>query len=182
MEAVDESELVRRLTQDDPTALEDAFRLYGARCNAVAYRVLGDGTRAEDAVQEAFLALWRHRKGLTVRAAGIAPWLMTVARNAALTSWRSQERRETRELRAAEDDPVAEDPFAEVGSAIESAAVRSALLELPPEQRAVIVLAYYQRLTLRQIAERTGAPLGTVKRRAQLALRALGHKMKAQIP
>ena len=58
-----------------------------------------------------------------------------------------------------------------------AAAVVSALDELPKEQRDVIQLAYYDRLTLAQVAERTGAPLGTVKRRAQMALQKLARLM-----
>lgn len=50
----------------------------------------------------------------------------------------------------------------------------AALAQLPPEQRAVVELAYFEGLSQREISERTGDPLGTVKTRARLALEKLG--------
>ncbi|HXW76344.1 MAG TPA: sigma factor, partial [Candidatus Eremiobacteraceae bacterium] len=61
--------LIQRLIDGDPAALEDAYRSHAARCRAIAWRVLRDDSLAQDAVQDAFVALWRHRDGLVVRAA-----------------------------------------------------------------------------------------------------------------
>ncbi|MBV8081634.1 MAG: sigma-70 family RNA polymerase sigma factor [Candidatus Eremiobacteraeota bacterium] len=172
-----DAELVRRLAADEPSALEEAYRAYGPRCKAVAYRLLQQDASAEDAVQEAFLALWRHRNGLVVRTGGIGPWLYTVTRNAALGILRSESRRSAREERALDVEP-GPDPFDEVAADEAARGVRAALAELPAEQRTVITSAYYRAMTLAQIAQQTGAPLGTIKRRAQLGLsklaRALG--------
>lgn len=177
-----EAGLVARLTADDPTALEEAYRLLARRCKAVAYRVLQDDARAEDAVQEAFLALWLHRKGLVVRTAGISPWLVTVTRNAALAALRSDQRRGRREERVFEQDiPASPEPFDTVSAKAASTQVRAALDGLPEEQRNVIALAYYKFKTMREIAEQTGAPLGTVKRRAQLGLQRLARVLRPQL-
>ena len=173
-------ELVRRLTNGDPTALEDAYGAYAPRCKAVAYRVLRDETQAEDAVQEAFLALWRHRDGLVVRTSGIGPWLFTVTRNAALASLRAQSRRSAREERAAEMERI-DDPSEMVATRETAQSVRAALAGLPDEQRAVISYAYFGSMTLSQISQRTGAPLGTVKRRAQLGLSKLARTLRPQL-
>src|SRR5207245_8390749 len=67
MQVPDDGDVVRRLAGDDPAALEDAYARYAGRCRAVAFRTLGDDALAQDAVQEAFVALWRHRTGLVVR-------------------------------------------------------------------------------------------------------------------
>jgi len=175
-------ELIRRLHDDDPVALEDAYALHAARCNAIAYRVLADDDRARDAVQEAFLALWRHRHGLVVRTAGIGPWLSVVTRNAAIAMLRSAGARARREdrVQAADASTTASDPADLVVSGVVADALRAALAMLPAEQQAVINLAYFRFMTMAQIAQRTGTPLGTVKRRAQLALRHLGHIMSEQ--
>lgn len=176
-----DADVVRRLAGDDPTALEDAYRLYAARCRAVAYRTIGDDALAQDAVQEAFTALWRHRAGIVVRSAGIGPWLVVVARNAALNIARSELRRSARETAIAPvDDAV--DPTDLAVARIQAAGVRDAVAALPHEQRTVIAMAYFKDQTLSQIAVRTGAPLGTVKRRAQLALGRLARTLGETIP
>jgi RNA polymerase sigma-70 factor (ECF subfamily) len=178
-----DAELVRRLAADDATALEDAYKGYAPRCKGVAYRVLHDDTRAEDAVQEAFFALWQHRHGLVVRTGGIGPWLYTVTRNAALGIVRSESRRDAREERSFEGEAgVAADPFDEVAAREAAHGVRAALDELPAEQKTVITYAYFGSMTLAQIAQRTGAPLGTIKRRAQLGLSKLARAMGSQSP
>jgi RNA polymerase sigma-70 factor (ECF subfamily) len=175
-----DADLVRRLAGDEPAALEEVYRTYGPRCKAVARRVLRDDSRAEDAVQEAFLALWRHRDGLVARTGGIGPWLYTVTRNAALAALRADSRRTAREERAREDEPEV-DPFDEVAARGAADGVRRALADLPPEQRTVLSCAYFGAMTLPQIAERTGAPLGTVKRRAQLGLSRLARALRPQL-
>ena len=164
--------IAQALIAGHPTALEDAYRLYAPRCRAAAWRVLRDDSLAQDAVQEAFVSLWRHRDGLVIRAAGIGPWLVVAARNAALNMVRTATRRSARETSVAQPEDV--DPFAGVEASAQRAHVREALAQLSPEQRTVITLAYFGERTLRQIAESTDTPLGTVKRRAQLGLARLG--------
>lgn len=178
----DKADLIRRFIADDPSALEDAYHQHAARCNAIAYRVLGDQDRARDAVQEAFLALWRHRHGLVARTAGLGPWLAVVTRNAAIAILRSSGSRSEREERPHTGLTMesVSDPADLVTSSVDASGVRSALSALPIEQKTVIVLAYFRFMTMTQIAERTETPLGTVKRRAQMALRQLGRILSEQ--
>ena len=167
--------VIARLRAGDPGALAEAYDRHAARCRGVAYRVLRDDALAEDAVQEAFASLWRRRDGMTVRAAGLSPWLVVVTRNAALSLLRADTRRRLREERdfAATPAEHGHDPSDLVAADETAASVVAALDDLPQEQRDVIRLAYFDRLTLAQVSERTGAPLGTVKRRAQMALQRL---------
>jgi len=65
---------------------------------------------------------------------------------------------------------AAVDPLAEIDARSDAVSVRAALMQVPQEQRAVLVMAYFRGMTLKEIAEATSAPLGTVKRRAQLGL------------
>jgi RNA polymerase sigma-70 factor (ECF subfamily) len=178
--AIDSSDsVITRLRAGDPTALADAYERHSALCRGVAYRVLRDEALAEDAVQDAFASLWRRREGMTVRAAGLSPWLVVVTRNAALSLLRADTRRRLREEREFAATPAehGRDPSDVVTADEAAAAVVAALDDLPKEQRDVIQLAYFDRLTLAQVAERTGAPLGTVKRRAQMALQRLARLM-----
>ena len=180
MQASAATDVIRRLADDDPRALADAHRLHAGRCRAVAFRILHDDAAAEDAVQDAFLALWRHRGGLVVREAGVGPWLVVATRNAALNIARGSARRAAREHAVDIAEPSADlrDPLDAAIARAEAADLRTAIAGLPSEQRDVIRLAYLSGNTLAQVATTTGAPLGTVKRRAQLALarlaRALG--------
>ena len=178
MQASAGADVIRRLADDDPSALTDAHRMHASRCRAVAYRVLRDDAAAEDAVQEAFLALWRHRSGLVVREAGIGPWLAVAARNAALNIARAAARRATRENAAAVPEAMS-DPEETALRGIDAQGLRTAIAVLPEEQRAVIRLAYFGGRTLSEVAAATGAPLGTVKRRAQLALARLARLLGA---
>src|ERR1700730_10614539 len=166
----DASELVTRLVQDDPTALEDVYTQHAARCNAIAFGILGDDDQSRDVVQEAFLTLWRHRHGLVIRTAGIGPWLTVVTRNAALAVVRSAGARSRREERAEKGKVVAAapDPADLVSASADASDVRSAIASLSSEQRTVVELAYFRFKTMSEIAETTDTPLGTVKRRAQL--------------
>jgi len=178
MPASSDAELITRLAGGDASALDDAYHLHAPRCRAVARRTLADDALAQDAVQEAFLALWRHRSGLVVKDAGLGPWLVVVTRNAALNMARTGRRRSARETSRGPDEHLHEDPAEIAAARAQAAEVRLAIDGLPDEQRSVIRLAYFEGATLAEVAARTGAPLGTVKRRAQLALvrlaRALG--------
>ena len=132
-------------------------------------------------MQEAFFSLWRHREGLVVRAAGIAPWLVVVTRNAAIAMSRSEGARAQRETRAQPSaGSIASDPADTVASQVDAHDVRAALEALPAEQRSVIIFAYYDAMTMSQIAERMQTPLGTVKRRAQMALQRLARSLGEQ--
>jgi RNA polymerase sigma factor (sigma-70 family) len=172
-------DLIERLVADDPAALELVYALYGARCNAVAYRVLQNEDSARDAVQEALLSLWRHRHGLVVRTAGLLPWLTVVSRNAAIGILRSEGSRIQREARVLTPvrDHASADPVNVVSARNDANEVRFALQQLPLEQQQVVELAYFKYLTMAQIAEQTATPVGTVKRRVQLALRRLARIM-----
>jgi len=182
MAPADATDLVTRLISGDPTALEDAYREHARRCNAIAYRILRNDDQSRDVVQEAFLTLWRHREGLVVRTAGIAPWLTVVTRNAALAVLRSAGARSRREERAhtSEVKAGAPDPADLVSASVDASEVRRAIASLSAEQQTVVELAYFRFMTMSQIAETTQTPLGTVKRRVQLALRHLGRILSEQ--
>jgi RNA polymerase sigma-70 factor, ECF subfamily len=178
MTQADAGGLIARLIEGDAAALEQAYRDHGGHCRAVAWRVLHDDALAQDAVQEAFLSLWRHREGLVVRTAGILPWLVVVTRNAALNMLRSTTRLAEREAAAPRSEPT--DPLTRIDALDEARDVHDAIAQLPEEQRAVITMAYFQHRTFAQIAAATNAPTGTVKRRAQLALARLAKNLGAR--
>jgi RNA polymerase sigma-70 factor (ECF subfamily) len=145
---------------------------------AMATHLLG-ATEAEDAVQEAFLRLWRNADQFDERRGRFAPWFLAIARHEVL----GRLRRRTREQRLTLADDLdrlfaaVPDPKNDVEDLVwrreRGDQVLRALNELPPEQRRVLVLAYFGELTQSTIAASLGWPLGTVKKRVRLGLRKL---------
>jgi RNA polymerase sigma-70 factor (ECF subfamily) len=146
---------------------------------ALARRVVGQQFLAEEIVQEAFLALWRNPDGYDEERWSVKAWLMGMVHHRAVDLVR---REESHRRRAEETPPdgtvvVPEDPaqqvVEEVGLPEERKAVRAALEDLPPEQREIIELMYFDGLSQTRIAERLSLPLGTVKSRTLLGMRKL---------
>jgi RNA polymerase sigma-70 factor (ECF subfamily) len=151
---------------------------YARRVYVLAAHVLGPA-RAEDVVQDAFLALWRHAHSYDSERSAFVTWFMAVARNRVLDALR---RRDV-EQRVLAVEPVdhllAQMPDPSPGAAdLVSRRERDdellrAVARLPAEQRRAIVLAYFGGLTHIEIAAALDEPLGTVKKRLRLGLRKL---------
>jgi len=88
----DES-LLNRLCRKDPAALDELYVRYGRTAFALAYRVLGNPETAEDAVQEAFLTIWRRAESYQQTRGAVRAWLLTVVRNRAIDLLRARESR-----------------------------------------------------------------------------------------
>jgi RNA polymerase sigma-70 factor (ECF subfamily) len=142
---------------------------------SVAYRVLGDGTEAQDVVQDVFLRLWRDPARFDAGRGPIGHYLRMVARSRALDIWREAQvanraKTRLRGLARADDGPLEERPVAAAELHVGMTVVRRELMRLPDEQREAIVLTYWGGLTAEQIAESSGTPLGTVKSRIRLGV------------
>ena len=156
----------------------EAFRrLYdieGPRMLGIAIRILKRRALAEEAVHDAFLAIWNHAGSYAPEQGSARGWLHTIVRNRALNILRGEARTElTDEVerfdRASED----ENPEELTSRLSEAKALKHCLERLEPTPRLAVVLAYVQGLSHGEIAERLGAPLGTVKSRIRRSLIAL---------
>jgi RNA polymerase sigma factor (sigma-70 family) len=142
----------------------------------LAYWLLRDHEDAQDVVQDAYLRAFRARDAVT--GDDIKPWLLTIVRNVAYR-WLSVRKRTAnvisfegalsardteseRALDVPSEEPSAEDVLV---SRAEQAMIRSALAELPPVVREVIVLRELEGMTYREIADITNVPIGTVMSR-----------------
>jgi RNA polymerase sigma factor (sigma-70 family) len=175
-------QLVRRIEGGDEEAFRSLFAAYAPSAMALAARVLRQAHLAEEIVQEAFLSLWLSPGLYDERRGSVKAWLMTMVHHRAVDAVR----REEAQRRRADDQVVGireetADPSDEVVEAVaapaERVAVRTAMRALPPEQREVLELMYFGGLSQTQVAETTGAPLGTVKSRALLGMR----RMRAEL-
>ena len=149
-----DGELVRRVGEGDPHAIETLVARKLQRMTALAQRLLGDRTEAEDVVQELFLRVWRSAANWRPGAAKFDTWMHRVAYN--LCTDRLRKRREVA-LPETWDAPDPQ-PLADAGITAEqqSDAVGRALASLAPRQREAIVLTYYQELPNREAAALMG--------------------------
>jgi RNA polymerase sigma-70 factor (ECF subfamily) len=166
--------LMRRIAEGERTALAALYTRHGGVALAFARRMLQDDHDAEEAVQDAFVAVWR-RAG-TFRAEASAPrtWLLTIVRNRCIDSLRLRRGdAATAPLDEAQPEAFDNELWPEIWKRHCGAAVRSALGALPPEQREVIELGFYGGYSHSQIAERLALPLGTLKKRMRSGLKRL---------
>jgi RNA polymerase sigma factor (sigma-70 family) len=174
---VRDEELLMRVGSGDEHAFRELFSRYAAIANALAFRLVRQAHLAEEIVQEAFLAVWRHPDRYDRARGSVRAWVLGTVHHRAV----DLVRREQAQRRRAEDSAgartVLEDPADEVATAVdrprERELVRRALDELPPDQADVIRMMYFDGLTQTRIAELTGLPLGTVKSRTLLGMRRL---------
>jgi RNA polymerase sigma-70 factor (ECF subfamily) len=172
--AFDDRALLERIEDGDSNALRVLYDRHGGHVLAIARRVLGGRSEAEEIVQETFVQVWRRASDYNPTRGGVAAWVMTIARSRAIDRLRALGAADRAAIRAAADDaPQAPLPaeLAERRQLREQ--VGAALRKLPEEQRAAIELAYFEGLSQSEIATRIGDPLGTVKTRVRLGMRKL---------
>jgi RNA polymerase sigma factor (sigma-70 family) len=153
----------------DESAVREMYRAYGNLVYAVAFRALGRRELAEEATQQTFMRAWQAADRIDVLR-DPAPWLATIAKNAAIDVHRRESRRDARPL----ESVSAEHP-ALVSTSPDLAAldavwhVRRAIDALPEDERAVVQLQYMSGMTHREIAATLGLAIGTVKSRLHRA-------------
>jgi len=163
-------ELVR---EGDARAFEVVFDRHGGAAFSLAYRMCGVRARAEDVVQDAFLSLWRSGARYDRGRGSVRSWILGAVHNRAIDAFRregAKAGKDVHEERAAEQVASDELTEVEVERRDDAHRVRSALGELPPDQRRVIELAYFGGFTHAEIADMLGLPAGTVKGRMRLGL------------
>jgi RNA polymerase sigma factor (sigma-70 family) len=162
--------LVALAARSEHSALAELYDRFGRPAYGLAFRVLRDEALAEDAVQDAFLAVWRTAARFVPERGKASTWILTVVHRRAVDLVRREERRRA--------DTLEQAPEQEAGTAVDEEAwlrlqrerVQAALTRLPDQQREAIELAYYGGFTQSELAERLGQPLGTIKSRMFMGL------------
>jgi RNA polymerase sigma factor (sigma-70 family) len=156
--------LIALVARGDEEALGALYDRYDRAAYGLAVRILRDRALAEDAVQEAFLTVWRSAGTFSAARAKPSTWILTLVHRRAVDLVRREERRRA--------DPIDDLPHASGEATDEEADLRSkrrvvqeALRRLPDEQREALELAYYGGYSQSELAERLGQPLGTIKSR-----------------
>jgi RNA polymerase sigma factor (sigma-70 family) len=148
----------------EESALAELYDRFGRVSYGLALRIVRDPALAEDAVQEAFLTVWRSAARFSPERAKASTWLLTFVHRRAVDLVRREERRRAEPL---PDEEAASAPATDEVAwlQLERERVQSALRALPDQQREALELAYYGGFTQSELADRLGQPLGTIKSR-----------------
>lgn len=163
------------LAQGSPEGIEALYDRYGRLAFSLALRILGDQGSAEDAVQEAFLAIWRQASSYRPERGSLRTWVCSIVHHRAVDRLRGRSGRARQDLplESAPPESGLSDTWEQVAAELERQDIRAALDGLPGEQRQTIELAYFGGYTQAEISGLMRVPLGTVKGRTRMALRKL---------
>jgi RNA polymerase sigma-70 factor (ECF subfamily) len=164
-----DEEVLERVARADEAALAEAYDRFGRVAYGLSFRILRDAALAEDAVQDAFLTVWRTAVSFDARRGKAATWIMTLVHRRAVDVVRRENRRRAQPL---DDAPQGTGETTDEAAAVreQRRAVQGALAQLSPDQREALELSYYGGLSQTELSERLGVPLGTVKSRMFAAL------------
>ena len=176
--------LVRQVADRRPEALAELYDRYSPTLLGLAKRVLGNTSDAEEVLQEVFVHVWNHAGRYDAGRSSVPTWLVLIARSRAIDRLRSR-RVVERTHEAAQQESPGEHTSPEGADNVfmqeRRERVRRELAKLPPEQREVLEMAFYQGLTQTEIATRADIPLGTVKTRTLLAMKKLRNALRPEI-
>lgn len=178
-------ELLERSATADTAAFVALYDETASQAFRLSVRLLRDHALAQDAVQEAYLTVWRKAASFDPRKGSGRHWILMIVHHTAVSHIRSAEARSAREARHAREafalHGFGRGPGPDVTHAADEArVVRAALACLPASQREALELAYFGGYTYVEVAELIGRPLGTIKTRIRAGLRGLQESVTIQ--
>lgn len=173
METVSDADLVARAVAGHADSIGELFDRHAGRMKSLALRILRAGEEADDVVQEVFVQAWQQAGRFDAQRGNVLAWLSIMTRSRALDRWR---RRSTRRESGVSEAHELEAP-GPAENVAEGWAARTALADLPQDQRLPLELAYWEGLSQTEIAARLGLPLGTVKTRMRMGLKTLRERL-----
>ena len=184
-EATDE-ELMQAIIAREQGALDRLYARYRPLIGKIVMEILPNEADAEEALQDVFMEIWTRAANFDARKGKPLGWIICMSRRRAIDHYRKIRRRAeaNEKLRLGGEDEsgavangfmssVQEDP---AGASDLRHFLAGIIGSLPAEQGRVIHLSYFKEMSQREIASRTGIPLGTIKTRLDLALRKLAQK------
>jgi RNA polymerase sigma-70 factor (ECF subfamily) len=183
VDGVTDVDLVADIARGRNDALSELYRRYSNLLSALAVRILHDADEAEDVTQEVFLYVWRKARHYDAVRASVSSWLVLITRSRSLDRLRKLHRIDhlAEEYQHEDAPPRQPEGFGEVLSQERAVRVRRALGRLPASQRLALELAFYHGWTQKEVAERTGVPLGTIKTRTFLAMKKLRRELTCEL-
>ena len=184
LESMNDGALLRLVADRQPEALAALYGRYAPTLLALGKRILGSLADAEEVLQEVFLYVWNHAARYEASRSSVSTWLVLVARSRAIDRLRTRKVVErTHETAHQESPPGHASPEGVEAVSIRERRerVRGEMDKLPPEQKQVLEMAFYEGLSQSEIAAKADLPLGTVKTRTLLAMKKLRGALRDEI-
>jgi RNA polymerase sigma-70 factor, ECF subfamily len=170
----EESHLLERVRGGDQSALSDLYDRYSRLVYSISLRILQNSADAEDVLQEIFLGIWRRPDLFDPSRGSLTAWLSTVTRNKSIGILRSRRRiQPLGDLNP--QSPLNLVTLTETKMTIDKA--KTLILKMPPHQRRMLEMAFFEGKTHEEIALETDCPLGTVKTRIRMGLKSMRPKL-----
>jgi RNA polymerase sigma-70 factor (ECF subfamily) len=183
--APSDADLIAAVARRERAAFVALFERYAGRIKAFAMRSGASSSDADEIAQDVMVSVWRRAASFDPDRAGAATWIYAIARNRRIDLIRRARRPGPDPADPLLQPELEPDGLDRVSRAEQDARLRAALANLAPEQRAVLVAAFFDGLSHGEIAEAQGLPLGTVKSRIRLAFRnlrgALGEDLATEL-
>jgi RNA polymerase sigma-70 factor (ECF subfamily) len=154
-------DLLLATAEGDRTAFAELYDRTSAKLFGIVLRILTERSMAEDAMQDAYVKIWRNASGYDASRGSPITWLATIARNVAIDIQRREQPAGRRRDDSVELETLAD--HAAPPSAETLASLRACLDRLDGDQRALILAAYLRGDSREELAERLGHPMGTIK-------------------
>ncbi|HEV8579071.1 MAG TPA: sigma-70 family RNA polymerase sigma factor [Thermoanaerobaculia bacterium] len=176
--------LLRQVADGQAEALGVLYDRYAPTLLALGKRILGSLTDAEEILQEVFLYVWNHAARYDRSRSSVSTWLVLVARSRAIDRLRTRKVVERTHETAHQEAPpghASPEGLDAVFVRERRERVRGEMDKLPPEQKQVLEMAFYEGLSQSEIAVKADLPLGTVKTRTLLAMKKLRGALRDEI-
>jgi RNA polymerase sigma-70 factor (ECF subfamily) len=182
---LDDATLITLIEREHTQALSELYDRYSRLVFSLALHLLGDRATAEEVTLDVFTRVWEKAGMYRADKAKVSTWLASIARYHSIDILRRKgsrpEQYSVAWTEVASDAVLSADGPEEVTElALHQQRVRAAVAELPADQQQVLALAFFNGLTHREIAEKLGEPLGTVKTRIRLAMQKLRQALQEE--
>jgi len=171
---IEENDLVSLLKSQDRKAFSYLYDNYSGALLGVIVKVIGEGERARDVLQEVFVKIWKHVGGYDETKGTLYTWMFKVARNSAIDCLRSSDFKN--DVRTMELVPDAT-KHQRTTISVEHIGLKQIVTKLKKELSAIIELSYFRGFTHEEVAKVLQIPIGTVKTRTRSAIMEMRHAM-----
>ena len=165
-----EEELVVLLQRQDKTAFSYLYDNYAAALNGIIYRMVEEHHLAEDILQEAFIKIWNNFNQYDSSKGRLFTWMINITRNLTIDTLRSKGYKKQQKISQDENSVSNYHDKSNSSEKFDTIGLRKQLVNLKPDQKIIIDLAYFSGYTQEEISKEIGIPLGKVKTRMRTAI------------